>query len=78
MPVHPVLIDGVWRASSGAKTFQAVNPATKDQFPVSPWNEIELAVLAASRSLRLTLRFANPSEVPLAFDVRVFSDPLDE
>ncbi len=54
MSTQPVLIDGNWKASSGAKTFQAVNPATlqplPDVYPVSPWAEIETAVKAAARA----------------------------
>ncbi len=54
MSIQPVLIDGAWRASSGTKTFQALNPATKaplpDAYPVSPWAEIETAVKAATRA----------------------------
>jgi NADP-dependent aldehyde dehydrogenase len=56
MSMQPVLIDGVWRASSGTKTFQALNPATQsplpDVYPVSPWGEIETAVQAAARAAR--------------------------
>jgi alpha-ketoglutaric semialdehyde dehydrogenase len=56
MSIQPVLIDGVWRASSGTKTFQALNPATQtplaDVYPVSPWGEIETAVQAAARAAR--------------------------
>jgi NADP-dependent aldehyde dehydrogenase len=50
--VRPVLIQGEWRASEGARSFRASNPATAeplaDEFPVSPWSEIETAVDAAS------------------------------
>lgn len=49
---HPVLIDGQWLASSGSKTFQAVNPTTEEtlpgEFPVSPWSEIDQAIQAAA------------------------------
>lgn len=54
MSIQPVLIDGAWRASSGTKTFRAVNPATQtplaDVFPVSSWPEVETAVRAAARA----------------------------
>src|SRR5262245_23863762 len=54
MSIQPVLIDGAWRASSGTKTFQAINPTTQaplaDVYPVSPWSEIESAVKAAARA----------------------------
>jgi NADP-dependent aldehyde dehydrogenase len=56
MSKSQVLIDGTWRESSGTKTFQAVNPATREpipgDFPVSPWNEIEQAIQAAARVSR--------------------------
>ena len=61
MSVQPVLVSGQWRESAGTQTFQAVNPATTEPlsevYPVSPWPEIEEAVLAAaaaSRQLRGT------------------------
>jgi NADP-dependent aldehyde dehydrogenase len=54
MSIQPVLIDGAWRPSSGTKSFQTLNPATKtplpDTYPVSPWGEIETAVKAAARA----------------------------
>lgn len=57
MSVQPVLIDGVWRKSSGSKTFQAVNPATKeplqDSYPLSPWAEIDQVIHAASKAAEL-------------------------
>ena len=53
---HPVLIDGQWLASSGTKTFQAVNPATEEtlpgDFPVSPWSEIDQAIEAAAAAAK--------------------------
>jgi NADP-dependent aldehyde dehydrogenase len=52
MNTQPVLIEGQWKASAGTKTFQAVNPATREAlpgaYPVSPWDEVERAVRAAS------------------------------
>jgi len=52
MNVEKVLIDGAWGESTGRETFQAVNPQTGQtlpgEYPVSPWNEIERAVRAAS------------------------------
>jgi NADP-dependent aldehyde dehydrogenase len=57
MSIHPVLIDGGWRASAGTKTFQATNPATEQplpgDYPVSPWSEIEAAISAAARASRV-------------------------
>ncbi|GAB4143371.1 MAG: aldehyde dehydrogenase (NADP(+)) [Planctomycetaceae bacterium] len=56
MTVHPVLIDGEWSASVGQSTFQATNPATKqplpDEYPVSPWEELERALEAATTASR--------------------------
>lgn len=56
MTAHPVLINGQWRASTGTKTFQATNPATKEQlpdvYPVSPWSEIEEALTAAAAAFK--------------------------
>ncbi|WP_298868821.1 aldehyde dehydrogenase (NADP(+)) [uncultured Gimesia sp.] len=52
MEIQPVLINGQWTSSKGSKTFQAVNPATAEVleacFPVSPWEEIESTIQAAS------------------------------
>ena len=54
MTKHLVLIDGQWRPSAGQKVFHAFNPATKeslpDEYPVSPWSEIEAALEAATRA----------------------------
>lgn len=54
--IERVLIDGQWRVSSGSQVFQAVNPGTRlplpREYPVSPWAEIEQAILAASRVSR--------------------------
>ena len=54
MSVKPVLINGEWKISSGTHTFHAVNPATKEQlpeeFPVSPWSEIDEAVQSAAKA----------------------------
>ena len=54
--IERVLIDGQWRVSSGSQIFQAVNPTTRLPLPreyaVSPWAEIEQAILAAARVSR--------------------------
>ncbi|MGH7128487.1 MAG: aldehyde dehydrogenase family protein, partial [Planctomycetaceae bacterium] len=54
MSVQPVLIDGRWVPSVASDTFQAVEPATRrplaDEYPISPWEEIELALTAAARA----------------------------
>lgn len=51
-----VLIGGEWRDSVGTKTFQAVNPTTKEalpeQFPLSPWSEIDRVLDAAAAAFR--------------------------
>lgn len=56
MSIERVLIDGQWRVSSGSQIFQSVNPATRlplpREYPVSPWSEIEQAILAAARASR--------------------------
>jgi NADP-dependent aldehyde dehydrogenase len=52
MGVRQVLIGGVWQPSEGTTTFRAMNPAVKqplpEEFPVSPWREIERALEAAA------------------------------
>ncbi|HWL08722.1 MAG TPA: aldehyde dehydrogenase (NADP(+)) [Planctomicrobium sp.] len=49
-----VLINGEWRSSIGEKSFQAVNPGTREplsgEFPISPWPEIEVALKAAEQA----------------------------
>ena len=54
MSVQPVLINGQWRSSVGKETFQAVDPSTKqplaEQFPISPWVEIEEAIRHAAEA----------------------------
>ena len=54
MIVQPILIDGKWRASIGKQTFRAVNPKTMEalpeEYPVSPWSEVEEVIAAASRA----------------------------
>ena len=51
MPTRSVLVAGNWRPSKGTKTFRATNPATTeplpDEYPVSPWAEVEEAIDAA-------------------------------
>jgi NADP-dependent aldehyde dehydrogenase len=51
---HPVLINGSWIASQSSKTFRAANPATTeplpDEYPVSPWSEVETAIQAAAKA----------------------------
>lgn len=56
MSVRPVLIGGEWRTSAGTKTFRAMNPATAEtlpeEYPVSPWDEVEAAIDAAFEASR--------------------------
>ena len=56
MSIERVLIDGKWRVSSGSQIFQSVNPVTRlplpREYPVSPWAEVEQAILAAARAAR--------------------------
>ena len=53
---QPILLNGHWTSSQGTSTFQAVNPATEEllpgKFPVSPWEEIETAIIAAAKVSR--------------------------
>ncbi|HEX6984723.1 MAG TPA: aldehyde dehydrogenase family protein, partial [Planctomycetaceae bacterium] len=58
MSVRPVLIGGRWRDSRGTKTFRAFDPAAAvplpEEYPVSPWDEVEEAIDAAfEASVRL-------------------------
>ena len=52
MTKQPVLIAGQWRQSHGNATFQSENPALKrphdEVYPVSTWNDIDMALDAAS------------------------------
>jgi len=55
MTVQPVLIAGTWRSSDApVDMFQGVNPATKaplpEVYPVSSWEETELAIMAAAEA----------------------------
>ncbi|SFI13997.1 aldehyde dehydrogenase (NADP(+)) [Planctomicrobium piriforme] len=52
--MHPLLINGEWRPSQGKATFRAVNPAKRqpfgEEFPISPWEDVEEALVAADRA----------------------------
>jgi alpha-ketoglutaric semialdehyde dehydrogenase len=54
MPLHPVLIDGAWRAANVTGSFQAVNPATgealPDEYPRSAWADCDAALDAAQQA----------------------------
>lgn len=56
MALQKVLINGEWISSTGSSTFQAANPATRellaDEYPVSPWSEVESAITAAADASR--------------------------
>ena len=63
---EPVLIGGTWRASVAADFFQPLNPASREElphrFPVSPWDEVEEAVLAAWEAFQ-QLRGVSPDAI---------------
>ena len=54
MSYQHVFINGEWRESAGTKTFRAFNPRTEEilpnEYPVSPWTEIEQALDAAQQA----------------------------
>ena len=79
MAVQPVLIDGEWVTSAGTETFQAVNPATTeplpDEFPVSPWGEVERALQAAAGAAREMRGW--PGERFAAF-LHAYADRIDK
>ena len=49
-----ILSNGEWKNSTGTTTFRSVNPRTTedlpDEYPVSPWGEIEATIEAAHRA----------------------------
>ena len=53
-----MLINGAWRISTGARSFRAVDPQTRqplaDEFPVSDWDEIQVAIRAAQAAFVTT------------------------
>lgn len=65
MSVQPVLIDGRWRPSIGERRFFAVNPTSRqplaDEYPVSPWSEVEAAIVAADLAHRATRHWPGTS-----------------
>lgn len=50
----PILLNDRWQPSAGHETFRAVNPALKqslpDEYPVSPWSEVEAALETAAQA----------------------------
>jgi len=73
-----VLVDGNWIASTGTSFFRAVNPATceqlADEYPLSPWEEIERVIDAADRAAKEARSL--PSEVFAKFLER-FADRIE-
>lgn len=55
--MQPVLINGQWKPSRGTKSFQAMNPGQRqpipEDFPISPWEEVEEAIQAAAKAFEL-------------------------
>ncbi|MBL8849664.1 MAG: aldehyde dehydrogenase family protein [Planctomycetaceae bacterium] len=47
-----ILLNGQWQPSQGQKSFRAMNPATRqpldEDYPVSPWSEVDAALTAAA------------------------------
>ncbi len=66
MAEHPVLIDGKWRPSKAASTFQAVNPATGERlheaYPMSSWDDCDAALTAAAHAAD-ELRRTSPESI---------------
>jgi alpha-ketoglutaric semialdehyde dehydrogenase len=66
MPTQPVLIAGQWRAAKATGTFRAENPATgealPDEYPVSAWEDVDAALVAASEAMP-ALRGAPPESL---------------
>ena len=69
MSLQKVLIAGRWIESTGSAKFQAVNPKTTeplpDEYPISPWAEIERALEAAADAARVVANW--PGERFAAF-----------
>lgn len=79
MSVQQILLDGKWTASAGTKRFQAVNPKTAeplpDEYPISPWEEIERVLAAADRAAKAVAGW--PGERFAAFLER-YADRIDK
>lgn len=78
MSSQHVLINGEWRESTGTETFQPINPATEEkfseQYPISPWSEIEQAIEAAHTAFQTVKDW--PGEKFAAF-LEAFADRLE-
>ncbi len=78
MSYQPVLIAGAWRTVGTTKAFTAVNPMTRmplpDVYPVSPWKEVEEALVAGATAAE-ALRDIAP-EARARF-LEVFADAIE-
>ena len=78
MSIHPVLINGQWRAATSSNSFHAENPATGEalphQYPISQWSDVD-AALSAAVSAAETLR-ATPAASITHFLTR-FAERID-
>lgn len=79
MSLQPILLAGKWTPSTGTARFHAVNPKTTeplaDEYPVSPWPEIEQALAAAAKAAQATAGW--PGERFAAFLER-YADRIDQ
>lgn len=61
MTMQPVLIGGRWQASTATAGFAAIDPKTRqplpEQYPVSPWSEIETCLQHAARAAQTVARW---------------------
>ena len=68
-PMHPILINGSFRASSATTLFTAFNPTTRTAidgaYPVSSWSDIDAALDAATSAFEAMLKL--PRAVFAAF-----------
>jgi NADP-dependent aldehyde dehydrogenase len=66
MPAHPLFVNGTWQPSASREAFHAENPATgevlADAYPVSSWQDIDVALSAAAEAAPLLARAA-PAEI---------------
>jgi len=76
--MQSVLINGEWRKSRGTKSFQAINPGQRQLlpavFPISPWEEVEEALQAASKAFQLVRSW--PGERFAAF-LEAYADAIE-
>jgi alpha-ketoglutaric semialdehyde dehydrogenase len=78
MSLQKILLAGRWTESAGTSRFHAVNPKTTeplpDEYPISPWPEIEQALRAAATAAETTQGW--PGERFAAFLER-YADRID-